>query len=285
MAPTKGKRARNATVVADYTADTADRHELYGRSVQEVDAEVRFIDDIFQHLRGRAAGSLREDFCGTALLSAEWVRVGPERRATGIDLDPEPLAWGERRLAKLDHLAERVTLCCADVRSVQVPPVDVIAALNFSYSLLHERSELLSYLRRVRGALHDDGLFVLDFHAGPRSQEELIEETEYDGFTYVWEQGEMNALSGRAARQIHFRFPDGSELESAFSYDFRIWTLPELRDLLDEAGFEAAHVYFEDFDEDGNTIGAVRKVQSIAHEDSWIGYVVAEPGPRLGSSA
>ena len=44
----------------------------------------------------------------------------------------------------------RVTLINADVLRVQTEPVDVIAALNFSYWVFRERRVLLRYFRRVR---------------------------------------------------------------------------------------------------------------------------------------
>jgi cyclopropane fatty-acyl-phospholipid synthase-like methyltransferase len=253
-------------------------HHLYEQAVQEPDGEVEFVAQVFQERRGRPAVSVREDFCGTALFSATWVQEDPRRTAIGVDLDADTLDWSRKhRIEPLGAARERVQLICADVREVEAPAVDVVAVFNFSYSLIHERRDLLTYFKRVRSSLSADGLFVLDFHAGPRSQQELFEETDFDGFTYVWEQGEMDAISGRARRAIHFVLDDGREFNDAFAYEFRVWTVPELRDLLDEAGFSHAHVYFEDFDKDGYSLGAPERVEKIAHEDSWIGYLVAEP--------
>ena len=50
-----------------------------------------------------------------------------------------------------------------------------------------------------------------------------------------------------------------------------MWTVPGLRDLLDEAGFSCADVYFEDFDQDGDSLGPPEKVDQMTHEDSRIG--------------
>ena len=47
-------------------AARADRHQLYERSVQNVEAEIDFVDETYRSLRGRRARLLREDFCGTA---------------------------------------------------------------------------------------------------------------------------------------------------------------------------------------------------------------------------
>ena len=271
MTMASGKRARG-----ERAADRASRHELYEQAVQEPDGEVEFVDSVYREMRGRAAVTLREDFAGTSTFSACWVDSSEGRRAIAVDLDAETLDWGRKhRIEPLGERARDVTLVCANVLDVETPPVDVIVAFNFSYSLIHERSDLLAYFRRAREGLASDGLFILDFHAGPRTQEEIIEETELDGFTYVWEQGEMNAITGIAPRSISFEFPDGSELKNAFAYDFRVWTVPELVDLLREADFATIDCWFEDFDEDGYALGPAKKVTHLPHEDSWVGYLVA----------
>jgi hypothetical protein len=38
--------------------------------------------------------SLKEDFCGTALLASEWVEWRRDNTALGVDLDAATLAWG-----------------------------------------------------------------------------------------------------------------------------------------------------------------------------------------------
>jgi hypothetical protein len=40
----------------------------------------------------------------------------------------------------------------------------------------------------------------------------------------------------------YFAHREGSALRDAFRYDWRIWSLPELRDLLNEAGFSRGEV-------------------------------------------
>ena len=50
---------------------------------------------------------------------------------------------------------------------------------------------------------------------------------------------------------IHFEFTNGSRLKRAFTYEWRLWTLPEIRELLGEAGFSRSTVYWEDRDADG----------------------------------
>ena len=104
-------------------AAKADRHVYYERAVQEPDEEVQVLDLVFSKLRGRKPVSLREDFCGTALLCTRWVESDPARRAIGVDLDSDTLAWGrEHRVRPLGARAEAVELVCADVRGPPRPP-------------------------------------------------------------------------------------------------------------------------------------------------------------------
>lgn len=64
-------------------AEQADIHELYELSVQNVENEVEFLQTTFKQLTGRTAYLFREDFCGTASASCEWVRQGKEFQACG----------------------------------------------------------------------------------------------------------------------------------------------------------------------------------------------------------
>ena len=110
-----------------WTANTADRHVLYERSVQDPDAEIAFIDRVFRSISGRKPQSLREDFCGTALLCARWIERHPDRTATGVDLDSRVLRWSrEHHLARLNEPGRRVVLLQQDVRAPSGQRFDVI---------------------------------------------------------------------------------------------------------------------------------------------------------------
>ena len=270
----KGKKSKRSKV--HLTAKTADKHALYEKSVQEPEADIRFLTRIFRKEYDRVPMSLREDFCGTAYLCAEWVKSHPERVAVGVDLDEQTLDWGRRRhLEPLGEDAQRVTLLRRNVLEVREPKVDLAVAFNFSYCTLLERSEMVRYIRTVKESLHPEGAFILDMHGGPESFEELEETTEHSGFSYVWDQGPIDALTQITHRAIHFRFPDGSKIKNAFRYHWRIWNLPEVRDLLADAGFSRTDIYWEGTDEDGEGNGVFRKVQKAENDESWIAYIVA----------
>jgi hypothetical protein len=79
-----------------YTAENADKYELYQKAVQSPETDVDFLTQTYETLVGRPPRHLREDFCGTALICCEWVTRGEDRTAEGYDLDPEPIEWGKQ---------------------------------------------------------------------------------------------------------------------------------------------------------------------------------------------
>jgi hypothetical protein len=258
-------------------ADLADSHELYEASVQSVRHEVEFLDAAFRELVGRKPRTLREDFCGTAAAACEWVRSHRSREAVAVDIDPQVLEWGRtHHVASLKaKQRERVRLVEGDVRTAQTGATDIAVAFNFSWWTFKTREALLVYLRAVHASLADDGLFVLDIYGGSDAYEEQEEETDFGLFTYVWDQHGFDPVSARYICHIHFRFPDGSELPRAFSYDWRLWTLPELRELLAEAGFERSVVYWQGEDEEGEPSGEFSIVERGEADPAWIAYVAA----------
>lgn len=261
-------------------AEQADRHELYEWSVQNVENEVLFLKDTFRSLRGREARRLREDFCGTASACCEWVRQGGDYQAIGVDIDPSVLEWGRaHRLSELDAGARtRVSLIESNVLSADTPPVDVLSAFNFSYWIFKTREEMLGYFRAARDALVDDGVFFLDMFGGPESHEETKEKTKHKkkGFTYIWHQETFHPVTNFIRCHIHFKFKDGSKLKNAFTYEWRVWSAPEILELLKEAGFRTAKVFWEGEDEDGEGNGEFTATDTGEADLAWIAYIVAE---------
>ena len=274
----RAKRGKHKPTVR--MADLADRHELYEASVQSVSHEVEFLESAFVDLVGRKPRTLREDFCGTAAAACEWVRSRRTRSAVAVDIDPQVLEWG-----RTHHVAalkakqrERVRLIEGDVRTAETGPTDITVAFNFSWWTFKTRAALLEYFRAVHASLADDGLFVLDIYGGSDAYAEQEEETDYGLFTYVWDQHGFDPITARYICYIHFRFPDGSELPRAFSYDWRLWTLPELRELLAEAGFARSVVYWQGEDEKGEPSGEFSIVKRGEADPAWITYVAAVKG-------
>lgn len=258
-------------------AETSDRHDLYQRAVQSVDDEVAFIAERFREIRGRELLAVREDFCGTAAMACAWASSAPGRKSIGVDIDPEVLAWGRaHNLGGLDDDAQRrVTLIEGDVFTVRTEPVDAVVAMNFSYWLFMERAKMLEYFRTLRRAVKDDGLVYLDAYGGYEAHQVIEEKRDCEGFTYIWDQADFDPVTHKMDCFIHFKFPDGSKMKRAFSYTWRLWSLPELKDLLLEAGFREVQFWWEGADEDGEGNGEFSRVERADADAGWICYIIA----------
>jgi SAM-dependent methyltransferase len=261
------------------SAATSDRHELYELSVQEAEAECDLINQVWKELRTRKPKNIREDFCGTAMVAVEWVKLGSDHTAVGVDIEPSVLKWSRDRLA--DRLSEdqtqRIHLVQGDVRTTNTESADSILAMNFSYYLIKNRAGLREYFTACYHHLVDDGILLLDAYGGSDAFVEMEEERHLDGFTYVWDQHKYDPISGSALNYIHFRFPDGSQMKRAFEYDWRLWTLPEIHEILLEAGFKKVTFYWEGTDEEtdeGNGEWSQAEVGEAC--PGWVAYLAAE---------
>ncbi|GAB4107927.1 MAG: hypothetical protein Kow00105_12500 [Phycisphaeraceae bacterium] len=268
----KSKRKDKPTL-----ADKADKYKLYQKSVQEPEHEIDFFDQAYHEAFGKKPKILREDFCGTFAVCCEWVKK-PGRTAYAIDLDPEPLEWGiANNLAKLTPAQQqRITLIKDDVRSNTTPKAHVLAAQNFSFWYFKTREELLHYFKIAHKNLAKEGIMVMDMMGGP----ECITENQTDvrkigSFKYIWEQARYDPITHEASFYIHFKFKDGSKLKKAFEYHWRFWTIPEVRELLAEAGFSESHVYWEGDDGSGEGDNNWQRATSAENDPCWIAYIVA----------
>lgn len=261
------------------TARTADRHDLYQRSVQAPETDAAFYARWFKKYTGRELRVLREDFCGTALLACHHVRRHPDNRAIGVDLDGPTLAWGRKHnVAPLldDEQQRRLTLLQKNVLDVQSPKADTILALNFSYSVFKTRAALGAYIRNCYRSLAPGGVLFVDAWGGPDVLQQQTDRTrQRGGFTYLWEQRRYDPISHEITCAIHFEFQDGSKLKNAFLYDWRLWTLAELRELFVEAGFHDVHVLWEGTDhKTGGGNGIFRRKERGDMDEAWISIVV-----------
>jgi hypothetical protein len=284
-------------------AARADLHELYQRSVQSPEADCELFANIYEELRGATAQVMREDFCGTALLSTTWCLQDGAHRAYGVDLDAPTLEWGRTHNLEpnAEVIGERLTLVQDDVLEVSargLERADIIAALNFSFCVFKQRHELARYFEGVYAGLAERGLLFLELFGGTKAIDTDEEIRELDGHTYIWEQESFNPLTNDIVCHIHFEFEDGSKIDRAFTYEWRLWSVPELRDLLYEVGFANVRVYWEkteeedddedddededdedeDDDDDGmlEGTGEYEEVEEVEQQDSWLVYIVAE---------
>lgn len=268
-------------------AKQADRYELYELSVQHAPHEVKLFILAYQHCFAQAPKVLREDFCGTHAVCHAWIESDPERVAIGIDLDPEPIAWGRKKRPLSAEAETRLTLLEEDVLMADVVKADVVAAQNFSYNFFHDRATLLRYFKAAYQALGEQGIFVLDTFGGAECYEEHHLETrevEYPEnlplsshiktFTYEWEQMRFDPITHHTEFHINFEFKDGSRMERAFTYPWRLWTIPELREVLAEAGFAFSEVWWDTDKEDHDGFSMYAPTPQGSPDPAWVAYVV-----------
>jgi len=274
--PTVGERMAELAAAGKLKKKNAELHWLYEQSVQNVDFEVEFIDKAYRKEFGRVPAVLREDFCGTALLCARWAEHRAGNTALGVDYDGPTLEWGRiNNVQPLGKKADAVTLIQDDVRHVTRPKADVLAATNFSWWGFKTRRELKAYLESCHGNLADNGMLLMDIYGGPEAQIPQLEEREVEGFDYVWDQDRFNPITHEMVCHIHFNFPNGSRLKKAFTYDWRLWTLPETSDLLAECGFRKILVYWEGTDKDGEPNGIFKPDLKGDLAPAWVAYIIA----------
>ena len=260
-------------------ADKADKFYCYEKSVQEPEQEVDIFNLVYRKAYQKKPLTLREDFCGTFAVCCEWVKSDKKRRAIGVDLCAETLQWGiENNLSKLKPAAaERVDTLEKDVRSQTTPQVDVLAAQNYSFWIFKTRKEVVDYFKVVYGNLNDKGVMVMDMMGGKESYATDVTDKRTivkgrNGFKYRWEQAYFNPVTSDCSFYIHFKFGDGSRMKKAFEYHWRFWTIPEVREMLAEAGFRKSLVYWDVAPEDEEEKWAT--VEEAPNDDSWLCYIV-----------
>lgn len=238
-------------------AQQADKYVLYQSAVLNAHHEAMMLARVYRDAYGQDANVLREDFCGTGAICHAWTRTDPARLAWGVDLDPEPLAWGRIHNGALLTAQERHRVELLEGNAVvsgNTPLADVVSAGNYSFFCFRKRHDLREYFRAAARNLQPRGVLLMDVKGGPEvvthghRHSRVLEE----GATYEWEVVRFDALTHEGEYRIHFHFPDGSSLQPAFEYAWRIWMPSELRDLVLEAGFKHTAFYVGLTDEEGS---------------------------------
>jgi len=254
-----------------------DKYDLYMKAVQSPDADVEFLRDTYKDLKKKRAHILREDFCGTFALSCEWVKLNAKNQSWCVDLDPEPIDYGRRHvLSELKPVQQkRVHLVEGNVLEIPLPEADISIAVNFSYFIFKSRDLMKKYFQQVLKSLKKDGLFFVDVFGGGACQDEVTDTHHFKGFSYQWEQTGFDPITNEALFYIHFKV-GRKKIEKVFSYDWRLWTIPELRELMLEVGFKKTHVYWEGTNRNGEGNGVFTRTEKGEPCDSWIAYIVGE---------
>ena len=257
-----------------------DKYDYYQKSVQAPENDVLFLRDTYKELKGRLPQSMCEDFCGTFSISCEWVKLGEEFKSISVDIDEEPISYGrEHYFSKLSSdQQDRVQVLQRSVLDPELPQVDIVSAMNFSYFLFKKREDLKAYFANAYRRVQEGGIFLVDCFGGSQCQQSIEEETEHadDGFSYYWDQDSFNPVTNEAQFYIHFQKKGDKKQERVFFYDWRMWSIPEVREIMEEVGFKKTHVYWEGTTDDGDGDGKFVRTEMGEECEAWIAYIVGE---------
>ncbi len=258
---------------------TPNKYQLYELSVQSPAVHAEWLERTYKEIMKKKARRLREDFCGTFVTSCEWVKRDKKNTALCLDLDPEPLDYGRKNhLAKMTpDQQKRVKAVEKDVLNPTTPGVDMIIACNFSYYIFKERQTLLKYFKSCLKSLSKGGIIILELAGGPGMTTPMKEKKEVlfnkKKFVYIWDQVDFDPITHDAVYEIHFKLWNGKKLKHQFTYDWRIWSIPETRDLLVEAGFDKTLVYWETSHK-GKGTGEYVQMENGDNSYAWVAYVM-----------
>ena len=255
-----------------------DPYAYYFKSVQGPEADCEFVSDTYKELRGTRPLILREDFCGTFAVCCQWIKQGKNNRAIGLELDPEPLNYGRKHyLPKLKaDQQKRLQLVEGSVLTASPPLADVVIAFNFSYFLFKSRLMLKKYFKQARKGLKPGGLLIVDAFGGEAALEPNEEKSKIGNFHYYWDQVSYNPINCEALFHIHFKRKGEKKREKVFTYDWRLWSLPEIRETMIEAGFTRTHVYWEGTNRAGYGNGDFKRTEEGDDASGWVAYIVGE---------
>ena len=256
-----------------------DKYFYYKKAVQNPTDDIPFFQKTFKSIYKKKPVVFREDFCGTFYLAYHWVKAHRNNKAIAIDIDQEPLDYGiKHHISQLKPSEkQRLSVLNKNILNPRLPSADIISVSNFSYFILKTKKDMLKYFKNVRKKLSKEGLFILDLVGGPDCEKITEEETPNKGFSYFWDQDFFDPIHREGHFYIHFKRKGERKQLKQFSYRWRLWTIPELRDLLTEAGFSNISVYWEQSDKKGEGTGVFKKSKIGEPCDCWIAYLISQP--------
>jgi len=253
------------------------KYYLYEQSVQSPNWQVEYLPQFHKELTGKNAYSFREDFCGSGKIACEWVKQGKKFHATGLDLDTEVLRYARTvNRAKLKPKEQaRVEFLKSNVLVPTRKKFDMIGAFNFSFYDFHDRKTLLKYAQSTLKSLNSKGTLFLELAGGPdflipSSEAKTFSLPGYGRIKKVWEQHHYDPITHLSDYAIHFQLKDGSWLNDAFTYHWRIWSIHEVRDTLEQAGYSKTAVIWDPTEHDDDFDFA----EVAETKPFWVAYVV-----------
>jgi hypothetical protein len=256
------------------------KYQLYENSVQDPEHDAQTILQILSQCPVKRPLILREDFCGTFWFASEWVKIHPDHIAYGLDLNPEPLQYGKyyHYDPLTDKQKQRLHISKENVLTANIKS-DVTIAFNFSYFFFKTRAQLIDYFKSCHKSLHERGALVVDIFGGYETANLHRDVHKMrlgkQSYKYIWEQKKFNPITHETLFYIHFELKGGKKMPKAFEYDWRFWTMPEVRECMQEAGFRESIVFWEGYNKKGEGNGRYHRTREEENDPCWLAYIVA----------
>ncbi|MEM1523655.1 MAG: methyltransferase domain-containing protein [Thermofilaceae archaeon] len=221
-------------------------------SHRDVAAEVDFLERMFREHSRVEVKRVLDVGCGTGIHSVELARRG--YTVLGVDLSEAMISQAKAKTAGL----ENVSFMVADARRLELPcKFDAAIAMYGVISYFTSDEDALSFLRSVRGVLREGGCFIFDtWNALGVLEKRVYYETPSTHFrkrenmlAVKEELWRIDVLDQVASANISWSVIDlksGFVDVRSFELKLRLFTIRELKHLLNDAGFDIAAM-FEDY--------------------------------------
>lgn len=260
---------------------------MYEAAVQDPEQQIRVIEKIYRDNFTSSPAILKEDFSGTFWISAEWVKRRDNNFSIAVDLDKRVLRVGKslhyQGLSSTQK--KRIKILNQNVTEVTAKKADIVVGCNFSFFIFQQREQLAQYFKAAFKSLKKQGVFILEtiggsgFEEAPFKESRTIKRNGKNWFKYTWHHNSFDPINRRGQYSIQFDLNSGKKFKDAFTYDWRLWTIPEVKDLMLKAGFSSVQVYWEQDKPDNEGFSKYKMVETADNDyHTWIAYIVGVKG-------
>lgn len=199
-----------------------------------------FVSDSLRAHAGVELRSILDIACGTGNLTLELARLGYE--VSGLDIASEMLAVAREKAARSDL---QVTWIRQDMcRPYPVAPVDAVTCFYGVLSYLLSPEDLRRCFAAVRDALAPGGVFAFDLYSEEKMRAIFSGSTAEDYGEFFFSTMSTPREDGVIDHHVTFFLDAGNGLyrREDEHHRFRLHSLAEIRQILEEAGLPVAAV-------------------------------------------
>lgn len=267
--------------------DFETRQRLYEQTVQMGNKIIDFMRKEYKSKFDQYPTTFREDFCSSGIYCEKWVKSSYNTYAIGIDIDQKALDYGvkyniydNKRMKLINHNVLDPYLPSSievnknekqeekekesnhhneneddnededeykEVDINKLSTFNIICSMNYSHFLLTKRKDLLKYFQNVYESLDKTSMFFIDFYGGPHIYSSS-EHSSNKQDNYYCLSSKMNIMNNN--QTIDLKFKQNKKYNSLFHYTFRVYSLIELKEAMEEVGFKKFKVFIKLFNED-----------------------------------